>query len=199
MPIMAEGARENVHSLHWGIAEEAKVALLDGRHAGALKGLREAIRLAVACKAPEVFFRHYMQCVLEALELSGDFREVADLCREQDSYYRQLAARGSLFTRDHGSILERLGVAELQSGRREEAAEALRRAVDCAGKGVLPLSELILQWLERGLNVPAQQLRQQQHRHRYFVIRPDTVDRNRASASRRTRPAQTAFASPLGI
>lgn len=196
---MAEVARENVHALHWGIAEEAKVALLDGRHAEALAGLREAIRLAVACKAPEVFFRHYMQCVLEALELAGDHREVVDLCREQDDYYRRLEARGSLFARDHGSILERLGIAELQSGRREEAVAALRQAVERAGTGILPLAELLLTWLDRGLNIPAPQLRQLQHRHRYFIVRADTVDRQRASASRQRRPDQSRLAATVGI
>ena len=54
-------------SMHLGIAEAGKVHALAGRHPEALRHYREAIRLAVSSKAPEIFFRHYSQCVLESL------------------------------------------------------------------------------------------------------------------------------------
>ena len=69
-------ASENVHEIHLSIAENGKLQALKGNHEAALKGYREAIQLAVSSKAPEVFFRHYTQCVLESLELTGSYDEI---------------------------------------------------------------------------------------------------------------------------
>ena len=168
------------HILHLGVAEQGKLHLLDGRHGEALRHFREAIRIAVSARAPEIYFRHYTQCVLESLELSGDYDEIISFCRDADAYYAAIDTSEPLLAKDHGALLERLGVALLLSDRREEAAEALRRACGIAGRGVLPLAESLTQWLDRGLSVPGPVLRQAQRRHLYFVIRPETVDRRLA-------------------
>lgn len=179
-------AEASIHVLHWGIAEAGKVALIDGDHVEALRHFREALRLAASSKAPEVFFRHYTQCVLETLELAGDYGEIVDLCTGQDAFYQEMGDTGPLLAKDHGSIIERLAVAELLSGNREEAVACFKRAIARAGPSVLPLSETLLGWLRRGLVVPLGQLRQAQRRHRYFVVRRETVDR---SCARKLPPA----------
>ena len=56
------------HILHLSVAEHGKLCLLRGDVSEALRHFREAIRISVSAQAPEVFFRHYSQCVLEALE-----------------------------------------------------------------------------------------------------------------------------------
>ena len=186
---MAEPVR---HVVHLAIAEAGKVALLDGDYPEALRQLREAIRLAVSSRAPEIFFRHYTQCVLEALELSGDHAEVIAMCREADAFYQTVEREAPLLAKDHGSILERLGIALLQSDERADAKDALDRAVSRAGPGVLPLAEAVAGWLARGFAVPPTQLRQAQRRFNYFVVREDTVDRRRARAV----PPEAANADP---
>lgn len=50
----------NRHILHLSLAEHGKLCLLRGDG-------NEALRLCASARAPEVFFRHYTQCVLEAL------------------------------------------------------------------------------------------------------------------------------------
>lgn len=179
-----------LHMAHWGIAESGKLALLAGDYAQALRHFREAIRLAVATRAPEVFFRHYTQCVLEALELAGDLPEIITFCRDADAHYGNLSDGNSLLAKDHGSILERLGVALLQAGELAEAQAVLARAGARAGPGILPLAERLSDWLRRGFAVPPVRLRSLQRELGYFVIRKDNVDRRLA------RPLPPDMAAP---
>ena len=166
------------HIMHLGIAEQGKILLLDGDHDEALRHFREAIRIAVSARAPEVFFRHYTQCVLEALELAGHYEEVIAFCEEADAHYAGLDASLAIQAKDHGAILERQAVALISAGRADEAAPILKRAIETAGARVLPLAESLLAWLTRGYSVPGPQLRQAQKRHNYFVVRKDTLQRD---------------------
>lgn len=183
------------HLLHLGVAEQGKLYLLEGRHDEALRHFREAIRMAVAARAPEIFFRHYTQCVLESLELSGDFDEIIAFCRDADAHYAKIDSDEAILAKDHGATLERLGVALLQSDRRSEAVEILKRAAQRAGAGQLPLAEALAGWLERGLAVPTPVLRQAQRRHRYFAVRGDTV---RRALARPLPPGRGMSATLLG-
>ena len=62
--------------LHHAIAERGKALALAGDHVDAMMHYREAMTLAVSGKAPEVVFRHYMDCSLGSLERMGEFGEV---------------------------------------------------------------------------------------------------------------------------
>jgi tetratricopeptide (TPR) repeat protein len=177
---MAETKAPEAHSLHLNIAEAGKVHALAGRHAEALRHYREAIRLAVAAKAPEIFFRHYSQCVLESLERSGGDADIIAFCEAAEAHYAKQDADTPLHRKDRGSILERLGLAELRSGDVAAARATLNSAINLAGKGVLPLAEQVHGWLARGLAVSPALLTQAQQRHHYFVVRPGAVDAARA-------------------
>lgn len=168
------------HELHLGIAEHGKVRALKGDHLEALRHYREALRLAVSSKAPEVFFRHYTQCVMESLELTGSFEDVARYCEEADKHYVDLGLDSPIHRRDHGSILERLGMVRVRAGETEKAKEALTRAVEIAGKGVLPLADEVLGWLVKSYTVEPARLLRSQQRHEYFIVRRDLVDKARA-------------------
>ena len=182
------------HGVHLGIAEYGKVRALKGDHDEALRHYREALRLAVSSRAPEVFFRHYTQCVMESLELSGSYREVIRFCEEADAHYQSLGLESAIYRRDHGSILERLGVVRLKAGDIDPGREALARAVDTTGKGVLPLAEEVLGWLSRGYAVETARLYRSQLRHGYFIVRRDRVDPARARPLPKAvgRPSPTA-------
>jgi tetratricopeptide (TPR) repeat protein len=166
--------------MHWSIAESGKLYALKGNHVEALCRYREALRLAVSSKAPEVFFRHYTQCALESLELTGAYDEIIRFCTDADRHYETLALGSSLHHRDHGSVLERLGLVQLKNGNLKAGREALQQALKIAGKGSLPASEEVLGWLGRGFTVEAPRILQSQRRHKYFVVRPDQVDSQRA-------------------
>jgi hypothetical protein len=167
------------HEMHLGIAEAGKMHALARRHAEALRHYREAMRLAVAAKAPEVFFRHYVQCTLESLELMESYGEVIRFCTEADAHYARTGHPLPLHRRDHAAILERLGLVRLKAG--EAGAEgALRRAVALAGPGALPLAEETLGWLARRLTPTPARITEAQRRRRYFTVRPDQTDPARA-------------------
>ncbi len=168
------------HKIHLEIAETGKLLALKGKHTEALRYYRDALRLAVSSKAPEVFFRHYTQCVLESLELTGAYDEIISFCTDADAHYVSLNLSVGIHKRDHGSLLERLGLVYLKSGNAEAGQTALQKAQDIAGKGALPITEEILGWLKRGFTVNVARILSSQRKHKYFVVRPGQVDRKRA-------------------
>ena len=108
-------AEAQTHLLHLGIAEQGKLHLLAGRYKESLRHFREALRMAASAKAPEIFYRHYAQCVLEALELAGDFEEIIAYCQEADAHYETIPHMNPMLKKDHGELLQRLAIALLLS------------------------------------------------------------------------------------
>lgn len=164
------------HILHLSVAEHGKLCLLRGDIAEALRHFREAIRISVSAHAPEVFFRHYSQCVLEALEYGRSYSEIVDYCTEADAFYAGRDLTTNFHRKDYGSIIERLAVSQILLDQRDEARTSLERAIVIAGKGVLPLAEDLLVWMLRGYSISAERIAQLQKRHNYFVIRNGSVD-----------------------
>lgn len=163
-------------SQHLGIAEAGKLLALSGRHPEALVHYREAIRLAIADRVPDVFFRHYTQCVLESLERTGSYSEVIEYCELADRHYLSFEHLNPFQRRDHGATLERLGAVLVKADRQRDALPVLQRAVDTAGAGVLPLTETLINWLRRGFHTDVRRITELQDRHRYFTVRPELVD-----------------------
>jgi len=162
-----------------------------------LQHYREALRLSVSSKAPEVFFRHYTQCVLESLELTGAYDEIIQFCQNASAHYASLELTSSLHKRDHGSVLERMGLVQLKSGDVDAGRTALEKAREVAGDGTLPITEEILGWLKRGFTVDTSRILNSQRRHKYFVVRADQVDRQRAKPISSTKP--TGISDPTKV
>jgi len=158
--------------LHLNLALQGQTAALAGDHSEALELYREAINLAVSTRAPEVFFRYYTQCVLESLERTGSYAEIIEFCVAADQHHQTIEEPLPIHREDHASILERLGVAQLKAGERQNAHQSLTRAVEIATEK-LPVSTELLGWLNRGYQVDARRIDQLQEGHRYFVVRPD--------------------------
>lgn len=177
---------------HLGIAEAGKLAALAGDHDEALRHYREALRMAVAAGAPEVFFRHYTQCVLESLERSGSYAEVIEYCERADEHYRGFEHLTAFQRRDHGAMLERLGSVLAKAGRPDEALIRLTCALDLAGATALPLAAALADWLRRRLRLDARRITELQERHRYFTVRPGLVESAIATALPTTATAPPA-------
>ncbi|MEH6565904.1 MAG: tetratricopeptide repeat protein [Halopseudomonas sp.] len=171
---------ENSLRLHLGIAEQGKLLALKGRHQDALQHYREALRLAVSSGAPEVFFRHYTQCVMESLELSGELDSVLRYCDEAEQHYQRLASPLPLVSRDRAENLQRRGCVLLRQGRLDAAMASLEQALQLAAQQPLPLARELTGWSKRGLTVGVRQLGDAQHRHQYFIVRKALVDPARA-------------------
>ena len=167
-------------AMHLGIAEQGKLYALEGRYDHALVYYREAIRLTVQAGEPEIVFRHYLECVLECLELAGSYPEVLDYCEKAISLFTGQGVAGAEAELAH--VYQRQGAVLLKSGDREGAIRSLRKAVESgtAHEFSVALAKTLLGWLDRGLQVDARRVLAEQQRTRYFNVRPDTVDKARA-------------------
>lgn len=159
-----------------GIAEQGKIYALRGRHDEALRHYREALRLSMSCTGGDLFFHHCTQCIMESLELTGAHELVADYCTRAEDHFATIQTDDSLINRQRGANFERLAISRLQTGDVDDAKELLANAIVIAGKGALPLSESLAEWLRRGLTVSEARLRSAQQHHRYFVVRKDLVN-----------------------
>lgn len=169
-------------SLHIGIAEQGKVLALRDDHVNALLHYRQAMRMAVTNKAPEVLFRHYLECSLESLEHMGAYDELLDYCERAIDHYRMHPPRTPLALLDLASIHQRRGVVLLKQSQRAGAARELEVACDTAKSGGarLPLAETLLRWIKAEFSVGVDRIRAEQVRHRYFSVRKETVNPARA-------------------
>ena len=151
---------------HLELAVSGHDAALRGDHRAALVRYREAMHVAVASGAPEVFFRHYLEATLESLELSGALDDVVAYCDRAVAHYAANPPAHDLATVDLAT----------KRGDRAGAAAALERAVEVAGSvGVrLALAATVLGWLRRGLVVTRDRLLLEQKKARYFSVRPGT-------------------------
>lgn len=168
-------------SLHLGIAEQGKLLALDGQHTLALAYYREAMRRAVDEKAPDVFFRHYMECALETLEHMGAFEDLLAYCDKAIAHYaEQPESEIALF--DLATIHQRRGLVLLKAGRAEEARQALDLALETARATdrSLPLAATVSRWLAGQLAVSPERIFQEQKRREYFTVRADNVEPRRA-------------------
>ena len=171
---------DGIHRMHMGGAEAGKLLALRGRHRDALAKYREALQLAHGARAPQLFARHYLHCVLESLEHLGDHQRAADLAGT--------AAENSanpdptpFQKRDRAHLLERQGVNLARAGDVAGARTVLAAALELdAG---LPLARALIDWTARGLAINPARLAQAQRKHGYWVVRADTVDAARVMAS----------------
>ncbi|GAA0743296.1 hypothetical protein GCM10009075_25890 [Sphingomonas trueperi] len=176
---MPASTRIGAHQVHIGIAEAGKMLAIKGRHKEALERYREALRLAQSAQAPDVFGRHYLQCVLESLEKLGDFVRVVDLATQAADAVGQ---RDTPFhRRDRASLLERAAVARLRLDERDAARDGFAEALALAGREGQPLSAMLLDWINRGLQITPVRIAEAQRKHGYWAVRAETVDPVRAS------------------
>ncbi len=172
-----EGAK-----LHLGIAEQGKLYALEGDHGAALFYYRKAMQMSVEVGDPEVFFRHYLDCVMETLEHLGSYPEIVEFCDKALELYAENPPQDPLTLRDQAHIYQKLGVVQLKSGDGEAArrsfAEALAVLVDTDQQ--LPLAASLLRWLEMGMHLDSRRILAEQERNQYFTVRRETVDPERA-------------------
>jgi tetratricopeptide (TPR) repeat protein len=181
-PAKAEPATESGLRLHMGIAEQGKVYALQGNHSMALKYYRYAMHMTVQAGDPEVFFRHYLECVIESLEHTGSLSEVLAYCEKAIHFYEEHPPPNPLAVRDLASLHERRGIVLLKLQDGDGARLALRSALDIARKAgqTMPLSATLSRWVESGMHVDAPRLLAEQRRAGYFSVRSDTVNAKRA-------------------
>jgi tetratricopeptide (TPR) repeat protein len=168
------------HALHVGIAEAGKLRAVAGDHTEALRHYREALRLAQAARAPEVFFRHYTQCVLESLERTGAHDEVIAFCEQALAHYDAQGATLAVHRRDRATLLERLALNRIKAGQGDGARAPLDAAVELAAADDLPVARAVRDWLRRGMRPDPRRIAELQAKHGYFGVTADRVEPDRA-------------------
>jgi len=176
------GAAHPMARMHMGIAESGKLHALEGRHELALKYYRAAIKIAVDAKDPEIFFRHYLDCIMESLEHTGDFDHVLAYCDRAIELYAEKPPPNPVATMDLATIHQRRAVILMKKGQHAEARGAMRSALEVARRadGKLPFAQTMLRWLDAGFSVDTARIAAEQRRSEYFNVRRETVDPRRA-------------------
>lgn len=167
---------------HMGIAMRGKMYALEGDHTRAMQYYRIAIRMAVKARDPEIFFRHYLDCVMESLELTGAHDEVLAYCDKAIEHYAANPPPNPLAKMDLANIHLRRGSILLKKKEKTEARSAMKAAADTAKSAGsrLGLAETILRWIDGGYAIEPARFVAEQKRAGYFNVQPDNVDPRRA-------------------
>ena len=163
-------------ALHLGIAERGKLHALEGHHSEALRHYREALRMSQQDPSSHIFFQHYTQCVMESLELSGAHAEVISYCEKVCAHFAEHPTDHPQGRRQHAAMLERWAIQLIRQGESAESRSLLEEAQQLVGRGTHPLTDALLNWVQRGYAISPQQLQQAQERHQYFVVRRELVN-----------------------
>ncbi|MCP4665299.1 MAG: hypothetical protein GY849_02945 [Deltaproteobacteria bacterium] len=168
--------------LHMGVAEQGKLYALDGDHRLALAYYREAMKMSVVAKDPEVFFRHYLDCVMESLEHMESYEEVLEYCDKAIRFYEEKPPPNPMAQLDLANIHQRKGVIQQKMEDREGAGESFREAIKQAGEvsQEMPLAQNLLRWIESHMHVDIPRIKAEQERTKYFIVRKDAVDSKKA-------------------
>jgi len=97
-------------TLHIRIAEKGKMYSLEGNYKEALRHYKEAIKMMQHSKDSEIFFQHYSQCVMEALELSGAHDEVISFCERYIDFLDQKSDDSVLIKKHYATVLEKKAI-----------------------------------------------------------------------------------------
>ena len=182
--------------LHMGVAEQGKLHAVDGDHATALLYYRRAMHMTMQDGDEEWFFRHYLDCMIESLELTGSFPEVMEYCDKAIALYGDNDPDDPLSVRDLAHLHQRRGIILTKMGELDAAKLALTEAMRLvrSQRQSLPLADRVLRWLSSGLQIDQRRLMDEQIRTIYFTVRHDNVDPERAVKL----PPEMLSVSPFG-
>jgi len=168
--------------LHMGVAEQGKIYAVDGDHQTALLYYRRAMHMTIQDGDEEWFFRHYLECMIETLEVLESYSEVLEYCDKAIALYATKPPEDPISIRDLAHIHQRRGIILLKTGDNENAKSDLRESIRLtkAQGQKMPLADRVLRWLDSGLKVDKSRILAEQKRELYFTVRRDNVDPKRA-------------------
>ena len=161
--------------MHLGVAERGKMYFLEGNHKEAMRHFQEAINMSRKNASSDVFFQHYTQCVMESMELSGHHEEVISYCEKLSEFLKEKDMTHDVIKKNFATARERMAVQYLLQGDKTEATQHFEEAAKTM-HNKMPLSVELLGWLKRGYNISEKQIRDAQSKHKYFIVRKDTVN-----------------------
>lgn len=163
------------YAMHLRIAEKGKLYALEGKHQQALRHYKEAIKMTENQENGSLFFQHYMQCVMESLELMGAHKEVMSYCEKFLALLDEQNLNEELKLRYKADVLLRWSIQHLLIDEPKEAQSLLMQVQKEIGKGGMRFVDELLTWLQRGYNIGQKQLRDAQKKHHYFIVSKEKV------------------------
>lgn len=164
--------------LHQSFAEQGKLYFLEEKFDLALKYFRYSLELAVQTESPEFLIKHYLECLLEALEMTGNYQAVLAYCDRFISLVEQedFNAERQIYL---AQVFQKKGIVLIKSGKKAEGQNFLDKASKLAASGKFPLllTENILFLLNSGIVPNKTRILQEQKQAGYFFINPKNVNK----------------------
>lgn len=169
-----ESSKDNTYSLHLGIAEKGKIYAVAGNYKEALRHYKEAIKMTQNQANGELFFQHYMQCTMEALELMKAYDDVINYC---EKFLELLTAQlpNAVIVKYTAEVEQRMAIQYLLKGEKEEAKTILQNAQKAIGVGKLKMVDDLLNWLNRGYAIAPKQISELQKKYKYFIVSKENL------------------------
>ncbi len=163
------------NTLHIRLAEQGKIYSLEGNYTEALRHYKEAMRLVQLNNDSDIFFQHYSQCTMEALEQSESYDEVISFCEKYIQFLEE-KEEDELIKKHKAYVLQRQGVQYLLKGENDTAKDLLSLAQKIIGRGKQFLTDELLSWVQRGYTIRKEQIEKLQEKHNYFIVRKDQIN-----------------------
>jgi len=171
-----ENKGNEIQHMHYRIVEQGKVYALEGNYGEALRHYREGIRLCQRESNSDLFFQHYSQCAMEALELSGANEEVISFCDKTIDFLENKIEDSEYAKRYYSNLLERQAIQFLLQEEKAEAIQLFKRVHDLVGIKIQPLTDQLLNWAQRGYTITSKQIKEAQTKYNYFIVRKENVN-----------------------
>ncbi|MEM1134587.1 MAG: hypothetical protein AAGI07_02020 [Bacteroidota bacterium] len=165
--------------IHQSFAEQGKIYFLEEKFDLALKYFRYSLELAVQTESPEFFVKHYLECLLEALEMTGDFDPVLEYCNRfiglmEDENTKNLEKWHLL-----ALLYQKKGIVLIKTGKLDQGKRNLTIAQQLAGNKNFPLllCENILFLLNSGIVPDNHKIISEQVQSGYFIMNAENVNK----------------------
>lgn len=171
-----EKTGKEIQHMHYRIVEQGKVYALENNYSEALRHYREGIKQCQKEPNSDLFFQHYSQCAMEALELSGAHEEVISFCEKTLDFLVEKIEDSEYAKRYYSNLLERQAIQFLLLEDAEEAIPLFKQVHKLVGLKTQPLTDQLLNWAQRGYTMTAKQIKDAQKAHNYFIVRKENVN-----------------------
>ncbi|WP_026210719.1 hypothetical protein [Flexithrix dorotheae] len=166
---------------HESIAEQGKIYVVEGNNNLAIKYFKYAMEMVIQTNDQDVFLRHYVGYLLEALELSGAYQDVLDYCDINLRKIGNKPPKNLEEIRVKASLLQRKGIILLKMQKESEAIKAFKEAENLLSNNPeLVLTQSLLFLISSGLKLNLDRILAEQERTSYFRVNEKNIKRNKA-------------------
>ena len=169
----ANNQQQSQNNLHLGICESGKLLHIVGRFDDALEKYRNAMVMCASQHAPQVFARHYVDCILDCLQHAKRFDAALELLDQA------ISNKGNESPVVIAPFLFRKLIVLCQLGQHQEAF-ILVSELDSTMYADSSLYLALKQALVRRQSMPERWLDQILNHHKFYTVRKDNVDKKRA-------------------